>query len=87
MTSVLARCEKCDQKFRPVPQERPTEDGGVYMYLSCPHCLTETPIANITAKGLRMREAIQRRREAGESKADRPFRRLLERYEKEVTRP
>lgn len=85
--SILARCNERDHKFRPIPQERERQHGGAHLYISCPHCLAETPIANITAKGLRMREEIQRRRAAGESKADRPFRRLLERYEEEVTRP
>ena len=72
----------CLKKFEGKPIEKPLGDGGVQLFLSCPHCGTETPIASITHKGVKFRKKLQSLR--GKRGQEKAFKKMLELYQAEV---
>lgn len=81
------RCVECEKVFRPWPHEREDDEGGVRIFLECPHCMTEYEIAWMTRKGRELRAQAERMRESGATTGNsRRLRRVLEELREEVHR-
>lgn len=73
-------CDRCSKKFEPVVKEKPVKGGGAQMFIKCPRCRKQYPIANITAEGIKIRQEMQNA--TGDE-----LMRLREEYAKHVTKP
>lgn len=76
-------CDHCGKKFIARLEETVAEDG-VIQQMTCSHCKHVSPIARITAKGVELRARLEKLRDANLGTSDQ-FRRVLDRYQREVT--
>lgn len=86
MRQVHITCDSCQVQYAPLVHERPIGQGGsIRQYLQCPHCQTQYTICDITANGVELRNRLKRMERMGQTGTP-PFRSLLARYQREVTR-
>ncbi len=82
---AITRCDACGTAFTPAPVEEPRAGGGVILQFSCPSCGAIYPVAAITGQGLTMRARLQQMARMGQAGKP-PYRHLMARYERQVTR-
>lgn len=75
------QCSRCPAVNHSGPRVTNRSDGGEIWTLICQRCLTKYPVAEITAKGVRIRRRLRT------TTQDRQKRRLLEALQSEITKP
>lgn len=82
---AIVTCDRCEAQTPAQPVEHRLEDGGALQVLPCRVCGHEYPVAQISAKGLALRAHLNKLRASGRPE-NRAFRRVLERFQAEVTK-
>lgn len=81
---LRGRCDECGVQFDVNMVEEPQPGGGVVITFSCPNG-HRFNVAKISARGLRLREELNRLRDEKNPANARKIRRLQERYQREYT--
>lgn len=77
-------CQVCGKLNISGPIVNTTDAGGERWHLECIFCQAHYPVAHVTPRGVELRAKIQAARADGHQET---AARLLERYQREVTRP